>query len=419
MARERAVGAPFGPRDGGTVTETGGDDAPARAGYVDDAIRRMRVASAAAGRGGAPGAAGSADPEVLRAALAGLAPDDQRLLWATHVQRQEVSTVASALGTHPRTVARLLPPAEQALATALADAHARGCPPGCADTRAAVLDLVHRRLPAGQEAELEDHLLDCAGCLRAYVDVRDPAWAARDAGPRLLAGGWCPSAVAATVAQGAADAAARAPRPARRQSWLIVAGTVACVAVAAVAIALGTGDAAPAAPDPGTSPGATTVGTVPGGATSPVATPSATPRGDGTPGTGPTPSEGASATPSGEPSPTASTDDDAEADGPSTSPTSSPARDDEPTTSPTSSASTSTGSATSKPTSRPPSSTTTPPDEGSPTATPSTEPTDETTTTPPADPDPGETDPGETDPDPDPTESDPTDPGEAPTDPAQ
>lgn len=336
MARERAVGAPFGPRDGGTVTETGGDDAPARAGYVDDAIRRMRVAAAAAGRGGAPGAAGSADPEVLRTALAGLAPDDQRLLWATHVQRQEASAVAAALGTHPRTVARLLPQAEQALATALADAHARGCPPGCAATRAAVLDLVHRRVPAGQEAELEDHLLDCAGCLRAYVDVREPAWAARDAGPRLLAGGWCPPAVAATVAQGAADAAARAPRPARRQSWLIVAGTVACVAVAAVAIALGTGDAAPAAPDPGTSPGATTVGTVPGGATSPVATPSATPRGDGTASSAPTPSDDASATPSGDPSPSASTDDDAEADGPSTSPTS-PGRDDEPTTSSTSS----------------------------------------------------------------------------------
>jgi len=362
VARERAVGAPFGPRDGGTVTETGGDDAPARAGYVDDAIRRMRVAAAAAGRGGAPGAAGSADPEMLRTALAGLAPDDQRLLWATHVQRQEASAVAAALGTHPRTVARLLPPAEQALATALADVHARGCPPGCADTRSAVLDLVHRRVPAGQEAELEDHLLDCAGCLRAFVDVREPAWAARDAGPRLLAGGWRPPAVAAVAATGTADAAARAPRPARRQSWLIVAGTVACVAVAAVAIALGTGDAAPAAPDPGTSPGATTVGTVPGGATSPVATPSATPRGDGTASSAPTPSDDASATPSGEPSPSASTDGDVRTGDPS-SPMS-PGRD-EPTSSSTATRG-STPTPTTSPAPRPSTSTTDPTPEETP-----------------------------------------------------
>ncbi|MEU2200740.1 hypothetical protein [Isoptericola sp. NPDC019482] len=399
------------------MAETGGDDAPARAGYVDDAIRRIRVAAAAAGRGGAPGAAGTADPEVLRTAVASLSPDDQRLLWATYVQRQEPAAVAAALGTHPRTAARLMPQAEQALATALADAHARGCPPGCTDTRAALFDLVHRRLPAGQEAELEDHLLDCAGCLRAFVDVREPGWALRDAGPRLLAGGWSPAAVAATTMNGATDATGGAKaesRPVRRQSWLIVAGTVACVAVAAVAIALGTGDAAPAAPDPGSSPETTTVGTAPGDATSPLATLSSAPRGDGAPSAGPTPSDEASATPSGEPTPTPSTGDDEGAADPSTSPTSSPGRDDEPTTSPTSS-----GSTSSKPTSRPSSTpTTTPTDEGSPTgtATPTEEPTDGPTTETPTEPtDPEPTDPAPTDPeptDPDPVEPDPGEPTE-------
>ena len=356
------------------MTETGGDDAPARAGYVDDAIRRMRVAAAAAGRGGAPGAAGTADPEVLRTALATLPADDQRLLWATHVQRQEPSAVAAALGTHPRAAARLVPQAERALATALAEVHARGCPPGCADTREALHDLVDGRAPAGRGAGPEDHLLDCAACLRAFVDVREPAWALRDAGPRLLAGGWRPRAVAAATPtdEQTGTTTGAAPRPARRQSWLIVAGTVACVAVAAVAIALGSGDAAPAAPDPGSSPGATTVGTVPGGAASPVAPPSSSPLGDGGPSSGPTPSAAPSATPSDEPSPTASPGDDAATSGPSTSPTSSPGRDDEPTSSSTSPSSGSTRPAPSS--SRPPSTTT--PSEDPPTGGSTTEPSD-------------------------------------------
>lgn len=411
MAREHAVGAPLIPRDGGTVTETGGDDAPARAGYVDDAIRRMRVAAAAAGRGGAPGAAGTADAEVLRTALATLPPDDQRLLWATHVQRQEPSAVAAALGTHPRAAARLLPQAEQALATVLADAHARGCPPGCAGTREALHDLVRGRVPSGRATELEDHLLDCAACLRAFVDVREPAWALRDAGPRLLAGGWRPPAVvgaAAAEAPGGTESAA-APRPARRQSWLIVAGTVACVAVAGVAIALGSGDAAPAAPGQGSSEGATSVGTVPDDASSPAASPSSVARGDDGPSARPTASTDPSATPSGDPSPTASPDDDASS-GPSTSPTSSPDRDDEPTTSPTS-----TGSTSSKPTSRP-TPTTTPTDEDPPTgtATPTEEPTDEPTDetpTEPTDPEPSEPTPTVST-DPDPVETTPTEPPE-------
>ncbi|MCK9793962.1 hypothetical protein M1843_09420 [Isoptericola sp. 4D.3] len=320
------------------MTETGGDDAPARAGYVDDAIRRMRVAAAAAGRGGAPGAAGTADPEVLRTALATLSPDDQRLLWATHVQRQEPSAVAEALGTHPRAAARLLPQAEQTLAAALADAHARDCPPACDGTRRALDDLVRRRLAAGQETLLEDHLLECAACLRAFVDVREPAWALRDGGPRLLAGGWLPAAVTAATAQEEASGPASGgsvPRPARRQSWLIVAGTVACVAVAAIAIAIGSGDVAPAAPDPGASSGSTTVGTAPGGAPTPVAPPTSSPRGEGGPSAGPTPSGDSSTAPSDEPSPTASTSDEPASSDPSTSPTSTTTRDDGPTSSST------------------------------------------------------------------------------------
>ncbi|SKC58174.1 hypothetical protein [Krasilnikoviella flava] len=384
------------------MTETAGDDAPSRAGFVDDAIRRMRVAAAAAGRGGAPGAAGTADPEAQRTALAALPPDDQLLLWATHVQRHEPAAVAAALGTHTRAVPRLLGQAEQALAAALEAAHAHGCPPGCAATRRALGDLTHRRVQPAQETEPEDHLVACPACLHAFVDVREPAWALRDAGPRLLAGGWRPAAVLAATAD---RPATPAPRPVRRQSWLIVAGTVACVAVAGVAIALGSGDAAPAAPGPGSSPEATTVGTVPDGGVSPAVAPTSTTR-EGGPSAGPMPSGDATETPTGEPSPTPSGDDDSVDPDPSA--TSSPTRGDDPTSSPTSSSS----GSPSTPSSPRPSSTTppedppteeepAPTDSGTPSEDPTNEPTDGTSTepapTPSADPEPtGE--PGPTEP---------------------
>lgn|GEM_PF-6283816 len=370
------------------MTANQGEDAPVRAGDVDDAIRRMRVAAAASGRGGGPGAAGTADPDVVRAALAALPHDDQRLLWDRHVLRHDTAAVARALGIHPRAVGRRLVQAERGLGSALAVAHLRGCPPRCLDTRRSMDALLRRRLSPGHSAVLEEHLVGCAGCLRALVDVREPAWAVQDAGPLLVAGGgWAPSApVAAEPPERATPTGPRGPR--RPQSWLIVAGTVAGVAVTAVAIALGSGDSAPASP--GHVPASSTVAVRPGGppapgassgpqvATSPEPTTSAVAE--------VTPTRGASS-----PTPTGEADGDGTTPGPSAT---SPAT--ETTRPPTSSATatsapdpSSTGGPRPAPTRTSPtsgSSTPTPDATTDPPTDPTTEPPTEPTTDPPAEP---------------------------------
>ncbi|MCK9793961.1 zf-HC2 domain-containing protein [Isoptericola sp. 4D.3] len=264
------------------------DDAPSRRGAVDDAIRRMRAAAAADGRADGPGAAGTADPAVLRTVLATLPHDDQRLLWDRHVVGREVAAIATELGMHARGVLRRLRQAEERLAAAFAAAHARACPPACLPTRQSLHSYLRHRLSPPRRTVLEAHLFGCQGCMRAFIDVREAAWAVRDAGPLLLAGtvtGAVAGGVSAPVVVGALGAGTSAAGALATAGpvgaallvaveWvrglalrlgqlgkggLITAGTVAGVAVTAVAVALGGSGgaagpaAAPAAPAPTSS----------------------------------------------------------------------------------------------------------------------------------------------------------------------
>lgn len=314
-------------------------DAPARRGPVDDAIRRMRAVAAADGRDDGPGAAGTADPAVLRTVLATLPHDDQRLLWDRHVLGRELSAIATELGMHARGVLRRLRQAEERLAAAFAAAHARACPPGCLDTRQSLHSYVRHRLSPPRRTVLEAHLFGCQGCMRAFVDVREAGWAVRDAGPLLLAGtvagGAAPVLVGALGAgtAGAGAAAWWAPVGAALvaagdgvravvlkigqlgKGGLIGAGTVAGVAVAAAAVALSGGGGGPVAAPPAPAPTSSVAAPTPGETTPPEGPPEPEP----------------SATTS--PAPTPSADD---PEGPSTGvpgpSTSEPADDGDPTT---------------------------------------------------------------------------------------
>lgn len=174
---------------------------------VDDAVQRLRAVARAAGHPDGPGAAGSADPDVVRTALATLPHDDQQLLWSQHVLGRGIEVVARELGLHARAAARRLRSAEDRLGRALSAAHART--PGrerCMETRGALHDYVTHRLGAGRRQTLEDHLFGCAGCMRSFIDVRHAAWALRDTAPLLL-GGLAATGAAAPVVVGAAGAA--------------------------------------------------------------------------------------------------------------------------------------------------------------------------------------------------------------------
>ncbi|MGF0118525.1 zf-HC2 domain-containing protein [Promicromonospora sp. Marseille-Q5078] len=270
-------------------------DAPARRGPVDDAIKRMRAAAAADGRDDGPGAAGTADPEVLRTVLATLPHDDQRLLWDRHVLGRELAAIATDLGMHARGVLRRLRQAEERLAAAFAAAHARACPPGCLDTRQSLHSYVRHRLSPPRRTALEAHLFGCRGCMRAFIDVREAGWAVRDAGPLLLAGtvaggaapvlmgalgagtagagalGWWGPVGAALLAAGEWVRALALQAGQLGKGWLIGAGTVAGVAVAAAAVALGGSGGGPVAAPPAPAPTSSAAAPAPGDATPPEA----------------------------------------------------------------------------------------------------------------------------------------------------
>ncbi|MFD6176198.1 MULTISPECIES: hypothetical protein [unclassified Isoptericola] len=366
-----------------------GDDAPVHHGVADDAIRRIRLVDAAAGRGGGPGAAGTADPDVLRAALATLPPDDQGLLRDRHLRRQATSVLASAHGSSQRAVERHLARAEERLGAALAAAHAHDCPPGCRDTRLALDDYAHRRLAPARATELEDHLVGCVGCLRAVVDVRDPAWALRDAGPAAVAGNAASAAPLAADLPGERRPGARSVNG--RRAWLIAAGTLAAGTVAAVAVALGGGGEGPELPTP--TPSSTT----PLARTELPASPGAT---SGPGATEPGPSGATPEESTGDPSATPTPTEEAADPGLDGDTVVEPA-DDSTTSAPTTSTPTSPAS-TPRPTRTTPTTST---------------PTPDRTTEPPAEPDPDPTTTAPTDePTPDPTTTEPTPTEPTPTD---
>ncbi|GAB3158240.1 hypothetical protein GCM10027059_02600 [Myceligenerans halotolerans] len=77
-------------------------------------------------------------------------------------------------------------------------------PAGCRITRGAMHDYIRHRLLPGRRRELEDHLVDCAECARAFTDVRESYWLQQAAPPMLRLG-----TVSMPDARSVAEAAAR------------------------------------------------------------------------------------------------------------------------------------------------------------------------------------------------------------------
>lgn len=61
--------------------------------------------------------------------------------------------------------------------------------PECRVARAALHDYLHGRLAPSRRHRVELHLDGCAGCTRAFIDVREVSWALRGVGRRLAADG--------------------------------------------------------------------------------------------------------------------------------------------------------------------------------------------------------------------------------------
>lgn len=61
--------------------------------------------------------------------------------------------------------------------------------PECRVARAALHDYLHGRLAPSRRHRVELHLDGCAGCTRAFIDVREVSWTLRGLGRRLAADG--------------------------------------------------------------------------------------------------------------------------------------------------------------------------------------------------------------------------------------
>lgn len=61
--------------------------------------------------------------------------------------------------------------------------------PECRVARAALHDYLHGRLAPSRRHRVELHLDDCAGCTRAFIDVREVSWTLRGLRRRLVADG--------------------------------------------------------------------------------------------------------------------------------------------------------------------------------------------------------------------------------------
>lgn len=58
---------------------------------------------------------------------------------------------------------------------------ARAEQPECRSARAAIPGYLDRRLDARHQRRFEAHIDRCAGCIRAFIDVRQVGWARRSA----------------------------------------------------------------------------------------------------------------------------------------------------------------------------------------------------------------------------------------------
>ena len=194
----------------------------------------------AGGPAGEPAALGpvrhALDFEVLNLAMERLPASEQQLLWDHHVGSRPVSAIADEIGVLPYAAKRRLRRAENRLASTIATAHAGTTADlECRSTRAALHDFVRNRLLPRRRQQVEDHMVGCSGCTRAFVDVRESYWMLRACAPVLLLGaaaaesGLATGAGAAATGAGAAGAAATGGAASGAGGWLTTAGVRAAV----------------------------------------------------------------------------------------------------------------------------------------------------------------------------------------------
>lgn len=129
------------------------------------------------------------DFEVLTAAMERLSAGDQQLLWDHHVGSRPVAAIADEIGVLPYAAKRRLRRAENRLASSFAETHTGTADNvECESARASMHDFVRNRLLPRRRQRVEDHMVGCAGCTRAFVDVRESYWMLRAAAPVLLLG---------------------------------------------------------------------------------------------------------------------------------------------------------------------------------------------------------------------------------------
>lgn len=149
------------------------------------------------------------DFEVLSSAMERLSAAEQQILWDHHVGSQPVAAIAEEIGVLPYAARRRLRRAENRLASSFAETHA-GATDGveCRTTRASMHDFVRNRLMPHRRQAVEDHMVGCAGCTRAFVDVRESYWMLRAAAPVLLLGAVAAARTGTAVAAGTVAAGA-------------------------------------------------------------------------------------------------------------------------------------------------------------------------------------------------------------------
>lgn len=151
------------------------------------------------------------DFEVLTTAMERLPAGDQQLLWDHHVGSRPVAAIADEIGVLPYAAKRRLRRAENRLASSFAETHTGAADNlECESTRASMHDFVRNRLLPRRRQKVEDHMVQCAGCTRAFVDVRESYWMLRAAAPVLLLGAMTASHTGAAVLATGAGAAASA-----------------------------------------------------------------------------------------------------------------------------------------------------------------------------------------------------------------
>jgi hypothetical protein len=147
------------------------------------------------------------DFEVLTTAMERLPAGDQQLLWDHHVASRPVAAIADEIGVLPYAAKRRLRRAENRLASSFAETHTGTADNAeCESTRASMHDFVRNRLLPGRRQKVEDHMVQCSGCTRAFVDVRESYWMLRAAAPVLLLGAAAATETGTAVAAGVTGA---------------------------------------------------------------------------------------------------------------------------------------------------------------------------------------------------------------------